>query len=446
MGKRYAFFRDPTGKPYRGSDGRFAPAQTLAALGLTSRPGPNGQIQWDGFSFQQREGGIRALLVIVDPDNEELNEHDAWRMGQNALFALAKLTPAAPITPTAFLSAIDTAAAAHFRQPSSQYFVATSLSVSKLPGRSIRIRGSRISTLRRNSTGFRDPTIVGRLFGRPFEKHREASKYCSIKIRVEGRSVHEAIEKGITALDLLRGLWSLPATYGHWSFQLGGGRRPLGVIHKGPLHTLHLPDGTPAHEDLYWYDPEYSEDRRLFTDEEKWDKIEAKRRALSKKIAKLPHRQEVENLLIRYAGALDQENPDLALLQMWGILERLTDTVGAQYDETIKRATWIFNKRSRPLVKERLDALRFYRNRYVHSGGSTQDADQIAYMLKASLDPHLFFLIDNVFQVSSLQEYAEYLRLPTDVEELGTKFERMQRAYRLAKKWQKAEEDSSDDD
>src|SRR5262249_31766373 len=152
----------------------------------------------------------------------------------------------------------------------------------------------------------------------PFARHLGSTKYCLVKVATQGRSEHEATENGLNALNLLRGLWSLIETQGSWAFRFGGHeRKPLGVIHTGPIYTLHYPDGRLARDGLYWYEPDYIEDQRLFDGSGRWQKIEKRRKWAMRKMATLNYRRDLEDLLIRYAVALDQPNPSIAFLQMW---------------------------------------------------------------------------------------------------------------------------------
>jgi hypothetical protein len=247
--------------------------------------------------------------------------------------------------------------------------------------------------------------------------------------------MHEAIERGLNALNLLRGLWSLIAG-SPWTIQIGGlqRRKPIGVIHTGPVHTLHHPDGRLVNDALYWYDPDYTEDLSLFQRVDQWPTIEKQRKWALRRMATFGYRQDLEDLLIRYAVALDQPNLSVAFLQMWSILEKITGTVGANYDETIRRTLWLYSDESRPIAKDMLETLRYRRNKYVHSGGSGQQADQVVYMIKSFVGPHLRTLLGNWFKVCSLQDYGQFLSLPTDVATLRERRRKMGIALRVLQK------------
>jgi hypothetical protein len=433
MSKRYVFFRMPTGKPYRGTDGKYAPAHLLAEIGKAAGLSAEGGVQWTSLIMPRFQVALRSALVVLDPRDDELNETDAWHVVSKGLNAVLKLSSGKPVNTAQLVAEADKAAAAFFRKPLVKYVLVSSLSVAELPSKNIITRGCTVTSLKERGKRFPLPKVLDSLAHRAtFANHLKSTKYRLIKVTTEGRSIFEATGKALNALTLLRGLWSLFSTYGSWSLSVGGPvRKPIGAIHTGPIYTLHLPDGRAASEELYWYDPDYTEDQSLFEHIDRWDAIEKNRRMAMRRLAALPYGREVEELLIRYAVALDQPNTDIAFLQMWSILEKITDTVGTNYDETIKRAIWIFSSKDRLLTKDLLESVRFLRNRYVHSGRSGQEGDQVAYLIKLFVDPHLKRLIANPFKIGSLEEYGKFLALPTDVKALEQQQRNLGRALRV---------------
>jgi hypothetical protein len=189
-----------------------------------------------------------------------------------------------------------------------------------------------------------------------------------------------------------------------------------------------LRDGSPA-ADIFWFEPGYVEDRELFKPKNGWDRIEKDRRWVMRHMRRHPYRGDVEQLLIRYVKSLDQTDPDTAFVQMWSILETITGTVGTSYDETIRRASWLF--RDREIESEQLEHLRFRRNQYIHAAKSGNESDQVVYMAKSFVDPHLRQLLRNDFKVESLKEYGEFLALPRTVEILRKRRDQLRRAIRV---------------
>lgn len=232
---------------------------------------------------------------------------------------------------------------------------------------------------------------------------------------------------------LLCGLWNLFATYGSWSMTFGfRSREPLGVVHLGPLYTLHTPDGKPINQP-YWYDPDYTGGVKLFNPQGGWLQLEKHRRWAMRCLRHVPFHKELRQLIVRYAAALSRADQDAAFLQMWSILETITHTGGRKYDETIRRSTWILEDADR--ARESLEYLRCYRNQYVHAARSAENRDQIAQLMKSYVDPHLITLLRNEFDVANLEEHGSCLSLPTSIDELKRRRRRFARAINIRTSW-----------
>lgn len=419
MSKRYVFWRKPNGTPARENDGKHAPVEILSRLGCSSILNPNGTVAFGLTFFEGCEIGLKSVSVVLDPNGQELNDNDAWRIVWKGLTAAAIIAgEKQPLKELDVLTEADKAAAIYFRAQPTDYIVVSSLSIAVFPFKCAKIKNHKIEPIS-SRTKYPSPEIVSQYPG--LSNHVKSSKYQLVKVSTSGRSVYEAMETGLDALNLLRGLWNLFSTFRSWSRTIGGTpkEKPIGVVHTGPVHTLHYNNGALVGEDkIFWYKPGYIEDYDLFhPEDDRWKKIESHRNWAIRRINKSPFRKELEELIVRYAAALDQSDYGVAFLQMWGVLEKLTATVGGSYDETIKRAAWPFVD-GRILVKELLSCMRLRRNLYVHSSVKRQDMDQAIYVVKDIVDVHLTRLIRNGFNASSIEEYARRLTLSTDVSSL----------------------------
>jgi hypothetical protein len=417
MGARYVFFRDSTGRAYRRDDGRHTPTHLLAEMGEASVL-QGEQIAWKGWHVEH--DALLSSFVVLDNEGAELNHQDANTIVWRALEDVARRSPGKPLNSTEVLKVADARAAEHLRRPFVQYELVTSLSIKTFPAKRIRIRGSVIRPLKKREPRYPLPKVLRSASHRNlFADHFKSTRYQLVRVETKGRTIFEGVGNALNALSLLRAIWSFSATIGRRSIRLGSGKRaPIGVIHTGPLYTLHNRDGSAANDEYYWFDPNYAGDQELFKEDDRWSELEKDRRWAIRRIGNLPYRKELEEVLIRYISALDQPNPNVAFLQLWGTLERITNTVGAQYDETIKRACRVYVRKDRPLMKEALESLRHYRNRYVHSGDTGHETEQIAFRIKSYVDPHLVRLMNNTFKVQSLQEYGDFLAYPTDLKAL----------------------------
>lgn len=414
MGQRYAYFRTPEGRPYRGKDAKHAPNHILSEIGLTAIRKDDG-VCWPGFNVHRYETALKASMTVIDPDGKEINETDAGAIIWRALSAIVKTSPATPIAPASLLDACDGLAAEFLRKPTSDYIAVTTLSIGDVPSREILVGERSISVLSERGK-FAIPDVAIRHFHDCGEI--ESKKYTIISVPARGRSVSEAIDDALSVIHLLRGLWSLFVTYHSWSISSGSPKRQaIGSIHTGPFYTLHHPDGR-AVDDIYWYAHHVSDERKVFEGSHKWPKIEENRQWAMDQLSKLKYRLDVQNLLVRYAEALDQNDMEIAFLKMWSILEHMTNTVGANYDETIERCIWLFAEKDRLLARDMLKSVRVHRNRIVHAGDSGIEGDQVAYLLKLFVDTHLLQLLRNPCSCESLKEYGELLSMSCDTKEL----------------------------
>jgi hypothetical protein len=160
MTKRYAFFREPTGKPYSGNDGKYAPTAILAPIGQSSVTTDQGQVGWSNFGLFKLEPALRASVTLIGPDDREVNESDAKDLLLRAIIESVEKSPGQPVKPTQFLAAADRLAAARFRQPESQYILVSSLSVNCLPVKTIRVGGCKVSSLVKRGTRFPLPDVL----------------------------------------------------------------------------------------------------------------------------------------------------------------------------------------------------------------------------------------------------------------------------------------------
>jgi hypothetical protein len=431
LGKRYVFWRDPAGRPHRGTDGKHALSEILAEIGNEADASDVIRIKWSGSDFHLFETALKPALVVLGPDDEEVNDSDAWSFIWKAITSLVKAKGGKrPIAPAEFLKEADHHAAEYFRRHLEKYFLVSSLSVSSLPARTVKVNNSVVNELQSRGKRFPLPPVVeAQERYSPLLAHVKKSKSKLVYVQTHGRSIHDATDRALSDLTLLRGLWTLFSTYGSWTISFGStSRKSLGVIHAGPLHTLHRADGEPV-DDVYWYEHDFVDGDKLFAPSRGWEPVEKHRKWAASRLKALPYRKDLENLLIRYATALDQVNLDVAFLHLWSILEKLTDTVGGNYDETVKRAVWAYTDRK--LAIEMLEAMRLHRNRLVHAARSGNDRDQVVYMIKMFLEPHLLRLLRNDFEVASLKEYGKCLALPTSVEELERQHRKVGKALRM---------------
>jgi hypothetical protein len=434
MGKRYLYWRTAEGVPYRRDDGKHTPTATLATLGKLASV-KAGEHSYSLPCFPQRYHIVlRSAAVILDPDENELNETDSWAIIIKAVTsAIVENGGGKPISPETLGRFADELSAEFFRQPVQEFVCVTTLSTADLPIEPIEIGDCKVWKLSSRREQFCFPESLGdHTEGQRFDKHQQSTKYLRVAVDTKGRTIFEAADRALDALNLLRGLWMLCDTLGRWTVHFGfNPYKPIGGVLLGPIHTLHHPDGSLA-IDNFWYEPDYLGDQPLFDTKKGWDELEKFRSWASQEIEKHKYRQDVQQLLRRLSIAFSQADPNTAFLQLWCILERITDTVGKKYDDTIERAVWPYADRF--LMKEQLEHLRYRRNQYVHSAKSDGEMDQTVLLAKSFVEQHLLRLIRNDCNVDSLEEYGRFLSLPTNVDTLKRRREHLDRAIQIRAK------------
>jgi len=435
MSKRYAYYRTSDGRPYRGTDGKCAPNHILSEIGKTASVDANGQVSWPEIdAITKFRVALRYAFSVVGLDGAELNETDTWHIAWQAIVASVKSAPSKPVDPVKLIGRINDSAAKFFRAPLAKYVLVSSLSIAELPAKRIKVRDCVVASLKERGKRFPLPEALSAPVHRSaISNHIENTKYRLVRVSVKGRSIHDAADRALNSLHLLRALWSLSTARGGFWHMLGWipSGEPLGVIHIGPIHTLHLPDGKLAADNLYWCEPDFTEDQAIFRNAKGWTEIEGIRRRAMKRLGALQYRSEMEALLIRYVRALDQLDMDVAFLQMWSILEKITGTIGANYDKTIKRTIWPLPEETRHSDQDILQLIRCRRNQYVHSGRTSDASEQAAYLIKSFVEPHIRILLLNVLGVRSLEEYAAFLSLPTKRNMLLGRKQRLAKAIRI---------------
>jgi hypothetical protein len=437
MPKRYVYFRTPTGKPHKSDDGKFAPKRLLSDIGTFAKKTTEGSISFGGFPLERFQCVLQASVIIIDPDGIPLNDHDVWTLVWNALTQELKEKCGSPVNTHALLRRADTLASEFFRKALEKYVTVTTLSLSSFPSSPITVRSCQISEARGIREKFPLPEVLTKYPVRSaYATHFQSTGYLSITVESESRSAFEAIDRAFQALNILRGLWTLILTFRSTSFTVGGhGNEPIGILLAGPVHTLHKPDGTNVDESIYWHNPHYHRDANVYAPHS-WEAAEKLQKRYMSRMEFLPHKAEIEELLQRYVSALDQTDYDNTFLQLWSLLEYVTGTVGAQYEETIRRATWVFSGKSRAMASESLGTLRCHRNQYVHAGKGSESGREIASLMKWFLDPHLVYLVTNRFRVTSVEEYGQILTLPKDIAVMKRKRRRISRAILVRRKWE----------
>jgi hypothetical protein len=214
--------------------------------------------------------------------------------------------------------------------------------------------------------------------------------YTFVRVSVRAKSEIEAVESALNGLNLLRGIWNFYLNYPQARRISAGQRNPVNKIVLGPIHSLHKPNGKLA-VDYNWYEPDYVGPLMSVRLDRYLDAMRTFERDVRRYLAKSRYRADLEDSIRRYERILDSRDWNNAFVQLWGLLEHLTDTTRTENRVTCKRAKFLYPKEERSLHKEVLDHLAHHRNRAVHAGYVSEDAETLLYQLKRYVERVLRF-------------------------------------------------------
>lgn len=233
--------------------------------------------------------------------------------------------------------------------------------------------------------------------------------YTIALLGLKARSLPEAIDFGLEKINFVRGLWNYSINLRLGARIQSGKRDPINTIRLGPvhtLHTLHTKDGKLSSQN-FWFENEYVIKSDNNNVRNKWDYILKDFSHFRKCIKNSNSSFNIKNIIILYSDALDNKDFKSALIMLWTVLEKLTDTGFSGYDKTIKRTLNFYN--GDHFVKETLEHLRIVRNRFIHKGESRNGLEPILFQLKRIVERLILFNINNLKYFHSIQEVGLFL-------------------------------------
>ncbi|AFY38390.1 hypothetical protein Lepto7376_2092 [[Leptolyngbya] sp. PCC 7376] len=249
----------------------------------------------------------------------------------------------------------------------------------------------------------------------PHISDKTPQEYRKVIVETQAKSEEQAFHHAMRALDLQRSIWLL----NHYAvFQSPETtREPVNQIRLGHVHTIHGSDGE-ASQMYIWYEPNFVEaklfkpsESDLFNDNT--TKIWAKIKQLEPK-----YQCRLKDALIRYVRALDEPDPTIAVMKLWGALEQLTNTGNyADYDALIRRVSFVFEERE--YHRQLLESIREYRNQSIHSGEESESAKQYARFLQFYFCRFVMFHLRVAGKFESLSDINDFLDLPKDQQKLS---------------------------
>lgn len=407
--KNYVYWQSPDGS---GDLGRHAPNALLAEIGKNCSINSDGHATWRNFQYANYSNAAYRSLVIKTPDGKDLNSNDTYELAfKSANELLIEMGGGKPIIAEELRLRINKKAGEFFNKRSDEYTFVSSLSISGYRNFPIIINNCVLNSANRRD--FPYPVAATKYAHRSFlQNHMENSKYQILHSKIISFSVNEGFDTFVQSLSYLAGLWNFIATFKSNSITSYNypAKKRISEVNIGPIHTVHGLDD--ENHSGYWFDPDYSHELELFNPRDGWEKLENQRASIETSISESPFKEELISLFIRYANALHHSDLNVTFLMLWGILEKITNTIGKNYDETIKRAVWFHEDKK--IMKEFLNFARTRRNFFVHSAAPSDAPDRLCNLLKQFIDEHLRILCFNSNDLKNLGEYGDLLSMPHD--------------------------------
>jgi hypothetical protein len=370
----------------------------------------NGSLGWDRFEFA-------ALLYSMLDFSNDIPEIDARGLVTRALL---NSDAKAVITSKSIIAEINRLEREYSSLPVEKYVLVSSISInpSWVPKR-IRLGSALVIFEKSLPTKFHKESETQLSLAQLTLFADRPTNYLRVRVCVSAKSIHHAAEQALETLDFIRGIWNWILNRSRPSRRIifAGKPQPVNSVILGPLHTLHTPDGKLVPSDVWWYEPSYLGEVKLFTpNQNDIERINQAFNVVRKAFKKHKYPEVVHDAIIRYTRALDERDYTTAYLKLWSILELLTDTGKAGYDTTVKRTAFLFKEREYHL--QILKHLKKYRNSSVHLDKENSEIETYLYQLKGYVETLIHFHINNEFGFETIQEAAEFLDLPSDEEVL----------------------------
>ncbi len=257
--------------------------------------------------------------------------------------------------------------------------------------------------------------------------------YQSVRIAVRAHTHTAAFSKAEKSLDLIRAIWNFSLNH-EVSARLSFDTRhlPVNQIKTIPFYSLHTASGKLATE-TWWYDPNQTYASLPPYNDMRFVNLLQKEKQIHQMLTRLPYRTELESALRRYGRALDLPDWIDSFFHLWSLLEFLTGIrPGEPQKKVVERASLWFRpddfNRTNGLI---LDALRDFRNRYVHTSEFTTETEAIMYAVKYYVEQMILFHLRNNFGFETIQESTLLLDMPKQLSVLEESLRAMLREQQL---------------
>jgi hypothetical protein len=419
------FWTKGDGSRYSGNDGRYAPSSLLARI-FSAAKLDGDKVTWDYFESPQNGKFIVAsLLTVIDNEGNTLSDTDKRRLVNQAISDTVKQYKE-KATHSGFLSNLERRVD-KFLSSIATYRLHTSLSVDALLPKKLLYANCCITETSTVNFEYHEGDRFEILYPSIAKFLNNKNRYLDVIVQAEGYSEWDSLKRASDFISLYCGIYNLCVNWRIRSERMGDNiNDPIGVVQPAPyMHFINVTNRICF--DTYSYEPTFRRSNRIFA-------TGSNNFRFNLVIDRLNHLFEknrsywivLSDLLIRYNAAMSTNLMNEAFLVLWSVLERITGTVGGKYDETISRASWIYDDHT--YCKNLLEGIRLNRNKYVHSSYMSHQAVQNVHVLRPIIERHLFILLFVFKHLSSIDDYAKILSMSFSVKSLQKQLSLMQSA------------------
>lgn len=253
----------------------------------------------------------------------------------------------------------------------------------------------------------------GYLSGRNLKIDANPPKYSISVINIKARTEHDAVNKGLDAIDHYRSILNLFTNsrmeFGKQSWD------PINKIRPGGMYSLHYIDGKLA-SDNFWFDSDCVISDPSSINHEGRSTLKKNISYVDEQINKSPFAIEINKSLLRYVRSLDLTNSRTCLQNLWNTLESLAIQNGEKGDKIISRIKYLF--KDHKYHGQVLEHLRECRNNLVHNGEDSGDFRDYCFQAQFYFYHFILFYLHKSSKLKSIQEVNHFLDLPSDLNKL----------------------------
>lgn len=381
----------------------------------------SGEIKFQGMEIVTIPASLNSMVEL----GIEISEYEKYSMVQKALFECGKK---GKVTKDSFFRVLNKSIAGYHQASTKKFVLLSSLAVNRtLKLKRCSIDGTVLTFPNRLPKSFRkNRQAISDFHFKSSHTGKVATQYKLVKLSTQAKSTHDAFDKCLFSLNLIRGIWNLffnrttPISF-------RSHQTPINRITLGPLHTLHLPDGRKATEE-WMYEAVYRNPLTVFTpmNPSQLQNMLKFGADVRQRLKKCKYQEDMKKAIVMYCQAFDLHDWEASFIKLWGLLEFLTNTKNDSYDTTIRRVKFLYKDTED--THQSLTYLREFRNSLVHLLKGSHGLDIFIFELKYYVERLLGYHLYNNYKFESIADACRLLDQPCDNAVLTSKLDLLNKA------------------